>query len=106
MNSKLTVFYLETLAEYREALDLLVTARVASSAIHSSMILRMDVLSWHDEQNQRLVIDSSSKAGKTLVRILTALLDHHIGRSQYTVCPAMTEDVERVCKWKRCGCAG
>lgn len=106
MDSKLTVFYLETLAEYREALDLLVTARVATSALHSSVVLRMDVLSWHDEEEQRLVIDSSSKAGQTLVRILTTLLDHHIGRSQYTVCPGMADDVEKVSKWKRCGCAG
>ncbi len=106
MQTTVYAVYFEGTDEFNQALELLGTARIATSALHSSIVMRLEVFSWHDEDLYRLMIDATTKAGRTLVRILTALLEHHIGVDRFTVCPAFEDDVEKISTWKQAGCAG
>ena len=106
MNTTLYAVYLSGPDDYELAKAIEPTARVATSALHSAVVMRMEVFSWHDDDLYRLLIDATSKAGRTLLRIFTALLEHEIGAKNFTVCPAFEGDARRVSDWKRYGCAG
>lgn len=92
--------------DYQRAMQIEPTARVATSALHSAVAMRMEVFSWHDDDCYRLFIDATSKAGRTLLRIFTALLDHEVGCEHYTICPSFDHDVKNVTQWKQYGFAG
>lgn len=106
MASSVYAVYFSEPDDFHSAVKLETTARVATSALHSAVAMRMEVFSWHDDDNCRLLIDATSKAGRTLLRIFTALLEHVIGAEYFTVCPAFDDDVTNVSKWKQYGCAG
>ncbi|MCA9277231.1 MAG: hypothetical protein KDA29_14510 [Phycisphaerales bacterium] len=106
MNTTVYAVYFSGPDDYELAKSIEPTARVATSALHSGVVMRMEVFSWHDDENYRLLIDATTKAGRTLLRIFTALLEHEVGCEHFTVCPAFEGDARRVSDWKRCGCAG
>ncbi len=106
MNTTVYAFYFSGPADYELAKSIEPTARVATSALHSGVAMRMEVFSWHDDEHYRLLVDATSKAGRTLLRIFAALLEHEIGAESFTVCPAMDKEVAHVTEWKQYGCAG
>ena len=106
MSTTVYAVYFSGPGDYEMAKSLEPTARVATSGLHSGVAMRMEVFSWHDDEHYRLLIDATSKAGRTLLRIFTALLEHELGCEHFTVCPAFEKDVARVTEWKQFGCAG
>lgn len=106
MSTTVYAVYFSGPGDYELAKSLEPTARVATSGLHSGVAMRMEVFSWHDDERYRLLIDATSKAGRTLLRIFTALLEHEIGAESFTACPAFDKDVSQVAEWKQYGCAG
>ena len=106
MNTSVYAVYFSGPDDYELAKAIEPTARVATSALHSAVVMRMEVFSWNDDESYRLLIDATSKAGRTLLRIFTALLEHEIGAENFTACPAFDKDVTQVTEWKQYGCAG
>lgn len=105
MSTKLYAIYFDCRELYQQAFELIITARVATSAVHGIEAVRLDVFNWYDDQTMRLMIDASTKVGRTMMRILTALLDDEIGDDFFTVCQANDRDTLRVDEWKRSGFA-
>ncbi len=105
MNCKVSAVYFSGPDDFHIALNQLVIARVATAALHSKVEMRTEVFTWHDEDAYLVHIDTTEDAGRTLCRILTALLEYHIGNENYTVCPAMEEEIRKIAKWKEDGCA-
>ncbi len=106
MNTTVYAFYFSGPDDLELAKSIEPTARVATAALHSGVAMRMEVFSWCDDENYRLLVDATSKAGRTLLRIFTAMLEHELGCEHFTVCPALESDVIKVSQWKQLGCAG
>lgn len=101
MSTDLYAVYFASPGDFTRARELIITARIATSGLHSEAALRLEVFNWHDENLLRLVIDAGSKAGRTMLRILTALLDYELGAHRYMVCAAPPGEAEKVERWKR-----
>ena len=95
-----TVQFLDA-EEFRSAHELTAQARLAATGLHSESDLRIEAQSWHDEKLRRVLIDATSPAGMSVLRILSALLDHEIGPDRYRVDPASTADRTLIDQWKR-----
>ena len=101
MSTDLYAVYFASTGDFMRARELVITARIATAGLHSEAALRLEVFNWHDEELLRLVIDAGSKAGRTMVRILTALLDYELGAHKYTICAAPPQEAEKIERWKR-----
>lgn len=101
MTTKLYAISFDCRDFYQEALELIKTARIATSVVHGHAAVRLDTLNWYDDQTMRLLIDSSTRVGRTMMRILTALLDSMFGDNCFTICQANECETLRVDLWKR-----
>jgi len=105
MSTNLYAIYFASGEDFERAREVVVTARIATTGLHSEAALRLEVFNWHDEELLRLVIDAGSKAGRTMLRILTALLDYEIGVERFVVCPSSQHgspgEPDLVKRWKR-----
>lgn len=101
MATYLYSIYFDCFDEYKKSLELIATARIATTGLHSEASLRLEVFNWHDDDLMRLLIDASSKAGRTMLRIYTALLDYEVGPENFTVCLAEPKEIRKVEAWKR-----
>lgn len=105
MSTKLYEISFEYRDVYQQGVELINTARIATEAVHGITAVRLETFNWYDDQTMRLLIDSSACAGRTMLQILTSLLDEMIGEEYFTVCHAQAGDTERVDYWKRRGFA-
>ena len=103
MTTTLYAVYFSGPDDYDDAVEQLAIARIATTALHSCVSMQLEAHSWLDPKLYRLFIDASTDAGRTLVKILTSFLNHHVGSDHFTVCAAFPEDVSKAAQWKQNG---